>query len=429
MKVSVEKIEKNKVKMEIEVDAARFEEGMNFSYKKNAKKFVVQGFRKGKAPRKIVERYYGEGVLYEDAFEHVYNEVYDIAVKDNNLEPVDNPELDIVKIGNGENLVFTAEITVKPEFELGKYKGIEIEKKEIAVTDEDVDSELNKVAEKNSRLVAVEDRPVENDDTTDIDFTGYIDGETFDGGEGKNFELVIGSGQFIPGFEEQLIGCEKGAEVEVNVTFPEDYNVEEFAGKAALFKVVINEIKKKELPVVDDEFAKDVSEFESLEEYKKSIYEDLLKKKEEEDKNRIRNEVLEKISEDTEIDIPEPMIERRVNNILYDMDMNLRYQGMELKQYLDMMGQNIQDFGKTFRPRAEKDVKMSLIIEKIRSIEGIEATDEDFDAEVSKYVKNSDEAEKIQFVDSLSDDDKKTIKDDIAGRKTIDLIVSEIVMK
>jgi trigger factor len=271
MNVKVENIEKNVVQLEIEVDAAKFEEGMKKSFSKNAKKFNVPGFRKGKAPRSIVERYYGEQVLYEDAINFVCPEAYDDAIEKNDIHPVDRPEIDIKQIGSGQNFIFTAKVTVKPEVILGDYKGVEAEKVEANVTDEDVEKELNRIVEKNSRLVTVEDRGIQKDDIAVIDFNGFIDGKEFDGGKGTDYSLTIGSGQFIQGFEDQLIGAKTGDEVDVNVEFPEDYNATELAGKPALFKVKVKEIKVKELPVLDDEFAKDISEFDTLEAYKEDL--------------------------------------------------------------------------------------------------------------------------------------------------------------
>jgi len=428
MKVSVEKIEKNTVKMQIEVDAEKFEEGMEKSFRKNAKKFAVPGFRKGKAPRKIVERYYGEEVLYEDAFSYVYGEVYEQAIKENNIEPVDRPSIDIVQIGSGKDLIFTAEVTVKPEVELGQYKGIEVEKKEVVVTDEDVEKELNEIAEKNSRMVTVEDRPVQEGDMAIINFKGYIDGEAFEGGEGNNYPLVIGSGQFIPGFEEQLIGVEKNQEVDVNVTFPEDYGKKELAGKPAVFKVTVNEIKKKELPVIDDEFAQDVSEFDTLEEYKADLRKKLIEREEQRNKNEMEDKLIKAAVDNAKIDIPEVMIDTRINEILYEFDLSLRYRGMDLENYLRIINQSLDEFKKQFTERAEREVRTQLVLEKIIEVEGIEAEESEIDEEIKKYAENA-KKDVEEFKKQLTEDNIEYIKNSIRVKKVVDLLVKEAVIK
>jgi trigger factor len=428
MKASVEKIDKNIVKLEIEVDAEKFNEGMEKSYRKNAKNFNIPGFRKGKAPRKIVERYYGEQVLYEDAFNYVYSEAYDQAIKENDIYPVDRPEIDIVQIGNGENLIFTAQVTVKPEVELGKYKGIEAEKKEVIVTDEDVEKELKEVAEKNSRLVTVEDRPVQEGDTAIIDFKGFIDGEAFEGGEGNNYPLVIGSGQFIPGFEEQLIGVEKDKEIDVNVAFPEDYGSEDLAGKAAVFKVTVNEIKTKELPAIDDEFAQDVSEFDTLDEYKADLREKIIQREEQKNKNELEDNLINAIVDNSQIDIPQVMIDTGINNILYEFDLSLRYRGLDLEKYLSIINQDIDEFKKQFAERAEREVRTQLVLEKIKEVEDIQAEESEFDEEIKKYAENANKNQE-EFMKQLTEDDIEYIKNNICIRKVVDLIVKEAVLK
>ncbi|NMB98642.1 MAG: trigger factor [Clostridiaceae bacterium] len=428
MKASVEKIEKNIVKLEIEVDVEKFDEGMEKAYRKNANKFNVPGFRKGKAPRKMVERYYGEQVLYEDAFNYVYGEAYEQAIMENDIYPVDRPTINIIQIGNGQNLIFTAEVTVKPEVELGQYKGIEVEKKEVIVTDDDVEKELEEIAEKNSRLVTVEDRPVQEGDTAIISFKGYIDGEAFEGGEGNNYPLVIGSGQFIPGFEEQLVGVEKNKEVDVNVTFPEDYSSEKLAGKAAVFKVTVNEIKVKELPVLDDEFAQDVSEFDTLDKYKADLREKITQREEQKSKNELEDELIGIVVKNTQVDIPKVMIDTRINNILYDFDLNFRYRGMDLENYLRIIGQSLEEFKKNFTERAEREVKTQLVLEKIKEIEGIEAEESEINDEIKKYAENANKNQE-EFMKQLTEDDIEYIKNSISIRKVIDLLVKEAVIK
>ncbi|WP_024833163.1 trigger factor [Ruminiclostridium josui] len=421
MKVKVENVEKNVVQLEIEVDAAKFEEGMQQSYKKNANKFNVPGFRKGKAPRNIVERYYGEQVLYDDAINIVCSEAYDNAIEENNIHPVDRPEIDIVQIGNKQNLIFTAKVTVKPEVELGAYMGVEVKKAEANVTDEDFENEFNKIVEKNARLISVTDRPIQSGDTAVIDFEGFIDSVPFEGGKGEDYSLVIGSETFIPGFEDQLIGKNIADDVDVKVTFPEDYGKEELNGKEALFKVLIKEIKVKELPTVDDEFAKDISEFDTLEEYKK----DLRNKLEESAKNKAEREneesVIQAVVANATVDIPNVMVEKHIDAMARDFDMRLRYQGLDLQRYLEIMGTDFEGFREQFRERAANEVKIQLVIEKISKVENVEATDADVEEEITKtaeaYKQSAEELKK-----TLRPEDIEYVKNDIAFRKTIKLL-------
>lgn len=422
MNVKVENIEKNVVQLEIEVDAAKFDEGMKKSFQKNAKRFNIPGFRKGKAPRNIVERYYGEEVLYEDAINFVCPEVYDEAVEQNDIHPVDRPEIDIKQIGKGQVLIFTAKVTVKPEVELGEYKGIEVNKVEANVTDEDVEKELERVRERNARLITVEDRGIQSGDTAVIDFEGFIDGVAFEGGKGTNYNLVIGSGQFIPGFEDQLTGSKTGGEVEVNVTFPEDYGNKELAGKPALFKVKVNEIKVKELPVLDDEFAKDISEFDTLEAYKEDLKKKLTDAAEHKVKHQTEDNVLEKVVENATVDIPRVMIEKHIDNLVYDFDLRLRYQGLDLQKYLEIMGMDTNAFRDQFSSRAEKEVKTQLVIEKIGKVEAIEVTEDEVNEEVKKLAENYKQNEE-DFKKHLKQDDIEYIKGNLTARKTVDFLV------
>ncbi len=421
MKVKVENVEKNVVQLEIEVDAAKFEEGMQQSYKKNVSKFNVPGFRKGKAPRNIIERYYGEQALYDDAINIVCSEAYDNAIEENNIQPVDRPEIDIVQIGNKENLIFTAKVTVKPEVELGAYMGVEVKKAEANVTDEDVENEFNKVVEKNARLVSVTDRPIQSGDTAVIDFEGFIDSVPFEGGKGEDYSLVIGSGTFIPGFEDQLIGKNVADDVDVNVSFPEEYGKEDLNGKEALFKVLVKEIKVKELPAVDDEFAKDISEFDTLEEYKK----DLRNKLEESAKNKAERDneesVIQAVVENATVDVPNVMVEKHIDAMARDFDMRLRYQGLDLQRYMEMMGTDFEGFREQFRERAANEVKIQLVVEKIGQVENVEATDADVEEEIAKtaeaYKQPAEELKK-----TLRPEDLEYVKNDIAFRKTIKVL-------
>ncbi|ACL75187.1 trigger factor [Ruminiclostridium cellulolyticum] len=422
MKVKVENVEKNVVQLEIEVDTAKFEEGMQQSYLKNVKKFNVPGFRKGKAPRNIIERYYGEQALYDDAINIVCSEAYDNAIEENNINPVDRPEIDIVQIGKNQNLIFTAKVTVKPEVELGAYMGVEAKKAEANVTDEDLENEFNKVVEKNARLVSVTDRPIQSGDTAVIDFEGFIDSVPFEGGKGEDYSLVIGSGTFIPGFEDQLIGKNIADDVDVNVSFPEEYGKEELNGKEALFKVLIKEIKVKELPTVDDEFAKDISEFDTLEEYKN----DLRNKLEESAKSKAERDneesVIQAVVGNATVDIPNVMVEKHIDAMARDFDMRLRYQGLDLQRYLEIMGTDFEGFREQFRERAANEVKIQLVIEKISKVENVEATDADVEEEITKtaeaYKQPVEELKK-----TLRPEDLEYVKNDIAFRKTIKILV------
>ncbi len=422
MKVKVENVEKNVVQLEIEVDAAKFEEGMQQSYLKNVKKFNVPGFRQGKAPRNIIERYYGEQALYDDAINIVCSEAYDNAIEENNINPVDRPEIDIVQIGNKQNLIFTAKVTVKPEVELGAYMGVEVKKTEPKVTDEEFEAEFNKVIEKNARLVSVSDRPIQSGDTAVIDFEGFIDSVPFEGGKGEDYSLVIGSGTFIPGFEDQLIGKNIADDVDVKVTFPEEYGKEELNGKEAIFKVLVKEIKVKELPTIDDEFAKDISEFDTLEEYKN----DLRNKLEESAKNKAERDneesVIQAVVGNATVDVPNVMVEKHIDAMARDFDMRLRYQGLDLQRYLEIMGTDFQGFREQFRERAANEVKIQLVLEKISKVENVAATDADVEEEIVKtaeaYKQPAEELKK-----TLRPEDLEYVKNDIAFKKTLKLLV------
>jgi len=422
MSVKVEKKEKNTVQLEIEVDAQKFEEGLQKSYLKNMKRFNVPGFRKGKAPRNIVERHFGVEVLYEDAINIVCSEAYDKAVEENDIHPVDRPEIDIKQIGKGESLIFIADVTVKPEVELGQYKGVEVEKVTALVTDDDVDKEIEKIAEKSSRLITVEDRGIEKGDIADIDFEGFIDGEPFEGGKASGYTLEIGSGNFIAGFEEQLMGSEPGDDVEVNVTFPEDYSSEELAGKEALFKVIINDVKIKELPVLDDEFAKDVSEFDTLEEYKSDIRKKLTEEAGNKAKRETEERVINKVNENANVEIPDVMVQSHIDNLVKDFDSRLQYQGLNLEKYLNIMGIGYIDFRSQFEERAKSDVKTQLVLDAVSKTENIQPTEDEFNEELDKIAENYKQ-EVAQIKKHLQSNDIEYINDTIRIRKTIELLV------
>ena len=428
MSAKIEQVEKNVVKLTIEVDAVKFEEGMEKSFRKNVGRFSVQGFRKGKAPRKIVERLYGEYVLYDDAVNFVVPEAYDKAIEENNISPVARPEIDVEEIGGGKNLIFTALVTTKPEVKLGEYKGVKVAKVEYTVTDKEIEDEINKEAEKNSRLVEVTDRPVKEQDTVYLDFEGFVDDVAFEGGKGENYPLVIGSNSFIPGFEDQLIGSETGQDVEVDVTFPEDYQSEELKGKAAKFKCHINEIKYKELPAIDDEFIKDISEFETVDEYKADIKDKLEKAAADKTKGETENNVIEKISENAEIDIPEVMIENRVEDHLKDFENRLKYQGIGLEQYFSITGTSIEDFKAQNKERAMKEVKAQLVIEAVGKAEDIKASQEDIEAKLVElaelYKKEADEIREL-----FKADDYSYLKEQIVVTKTIDFLIDSTLFE
>ena len=427
MSIKVEKTEnKNEVKLEFTIEAEKFEQGMKTVYKKNARYFNIPGFRKGKAPYNIVEKHYGPEIFYEDAFNEVVPEVYEEAIKANNLEVVSSPKIDVTQMEKGKELVFTAVVQIKPEVKLGKYKGIEIPKIEYNVSDEDIEKEIEAIADKNSRLVTVEDRAVEDKDVAVIDFEGFVDGVAFDGGKAENHELEIGSHSFIDGFEDQVIGMKVGEEKEINVKFPEKYFSEDLAGKDAMFKVKLHEIKKKELPKIDDEFAKDVSEYDTLEELKASIR----KRDEEENEHRAKHEkedaAIKAVCDNAEVDIPSGMIETELSRIMQDMDMNLSYQGLNLAKYLQMIGKTEEDFKKDYEEQAKESVKSRLVLEAVSKDAKIEVTDADIAEKLEElaksYGKSKEELEKNEEL-------KKYVKENLSYEKTIDYILSNAKIK
>ncbi len=422
MQVNVENVGKNVVQLEIEVDAEKFEQGLQKAFVKNVNRFSIPGFRKGKAPRYMVEKFYGEQVLYEDAINAICPELYDRAIEENDIHPVDKPEIDIKQIGKGQTFIFTAKVTVKPEVELGQYKDVEVEKALALVTDEDLDKEIESMRDKNSRLISIDDRPVASGDTAIIDFEGFIDEVAFEGGKGTDYSLVIGSGTFIPGFEEQLIGLALGEEKDVEVTFPEDYGSEELAGKAAIFKVKVKEIKLKELPELDDEFAKDISEFDTLEEYKTDLRKKLEENAEHQAHHQNEDKVINKVVENATIDVPPVMIDNRVEDLVYEFSMRLRYQGLELNKYLEMMGMDMAAFREQFKERAEQEVRTQLVIEKVGIVEGIAPTQEDTDEEIKKLAENYKQTEE-EFRQHLKPDDIEYIRNTLVTRKTVDFLL------
>ena len=399
MSLKQEKTEnKNELKLTFTVPASRFEEAIQEVFKKSAKYFNIPGFRKGKAPFKIVERYYGDSIFYEDAFNELAPVVYDEEIKENKIEVASRPQIDVVQMEKGKDLIFTAIVATKPEVKLGKYKEIPLKKIEYKVTDEDIDHEINHMAEHNSRMVTVEDREVKDKDIVTIDFEGFTDGKPFEGGKAENHDLTIGSKTFIPGFEDQIIGMKIGEEKDIKVTFPEDYFSKDLAGKEATFHVVLHGIKEKQLPTIDDEFAKDVSEFDTLKELKDSIKEKMEKENEERAKHETEDAAIEEVCKNTNIDIPEGMVELEIDNIMQNLDQRLSYQGLNLEQYLKMMGKSEEDFRKDYKEQAEKNVKTRLVLEQIVKDEKIK--------EDEKYIKEKLEEMAKQYNRKVEDLEK-----------------------
>jgi len=422
MNCKLEKTENaNEVKLEITVEAAKFEDAMKKVYFKNAKYINIPGFRKGKAPMNVVEKYYGKEIFYEDAFNEVAGEAYEAALTENKIEAVSRPNIDVVQIEKGKDLIFTAVVQTKPEAELGKYKGIEIPKIVYNVTDESIENELKQMQDRNARLVTVEGKKVEKGNTTVIDFEGFVDGKAFEGGKAENYELEIGSGAFIPGFEDQIIGMKADEEKDIQVKFPEEYFSSELAGKDATFKVKVHEIKAKELPELDDEFAKDVSEFDTLEELKASIKEKQEKVNADKAKYEKQEAAMKAVCENMKVEIPAGMIELETENMLKDIEQRLSYQGMKLEQYLQMLGKTAKEMQKEYEPQALEAIKSRLALEAIIKAEKIEATAEEIDSKIKEMAENyNKKEEEIKENENL----RKYIKEGIESEKAIDFIVS-----
>ena len=427
MSIKIEKTKNaNELKLEFNIEAVKFEEAIKKVYEKSARYFNIPGFRKGKAPMAIVEKTYGSSIFYEDAFNEIVPEIYEKELKENNIEAVSRPDLDIDQMEKGKDLKFTAIVQIKPEVKLGKYKGIQIKKIEYNVSDEDIEHELGHMAERNSRIVTVEGRAVENGDITVIDFEGTVDGVKFEGGKAEGHELEIGSGTFIPGFEEQIIGMKPEEEKDINVKFPDEYFSEELKGKDAVFKVKLHEIKKKELPEINDEFAKDASEFDTLEELKNSIKEKL----EEDNKSRAKyeteEEAIKAVCKDAEIDIPSGMIETELDNMVKEAENRLSYQGMNMENYLNMIGKTMEDFRKEGEEQAKEAVKTRLVLEQIIKEEKIEpdkAKIEEKIEEMAKvYGKTKEEL-------STNENFMEYITKSLAQEKTIEFLVTNAKIK
>ena len=423
-----ETIEKNSVKLTIEIDKDAFDAAIVKSYKKNVKNITIPGFRKGKAPKAIIEKYYGVGVFYEDAVNFVCPDAYEFAVKESGIEPVDRPEIDIESIGEGENLVITATVTVKPEVELGDYMGVSAEKKNYKTKVADVDAEIKAAQEKNARMINVEDRAVKKGDFTVIDFEGFTDGVAFAGGKGTDHNLEIGSGQFIPGFEDQLIGAKIGEEVEVNVTFPEEYHAEELKGKPALFKVTVKSIQEKELPELNDDFAKDVSEFDTFEEYKKDVKAKLDKVNADKTAAEYEGNVIKVVADAAKVDIPECMIDAKVEDMIRDFGYRLSSQGLSLDQYMQFTGATVDTFKEQFKEQAAEQVKTSLVLAEIAKRENVEVTDDDVENEFKNMAEMYGmEVDKLK--EFIKDGEKENLKEELKIKKAVDLIVGAAKVK
>ena len=428
MNCKVEKTKNaNEVKLEITVEAEKFDEAIKKVYFKSAKYFNIPGFRKGKAPMQIVEKYYGKEIFYEDAFNEVAQDALEEAVEENKLEIVSRPDIEVTQIEKGKDLIFEAIMQTKPEVKLGKYKGIEIKKVEYNVTDEDIEHELGHMQEHNSRLISIEDRPVESGDIATIDFEGFADGKAFEGGKAEGHELEIGSNSFIPGFEDQVIGMKIDEEKDIQVKFPEEYFSKDLAGKDATFKVKVHEIKKKELPELDDEFAKDVSEFDTLKELKESIKEKQQKQNDEKAKYETQEAVMKAVCEDIQVEIPSGMVESEIDNMLKDIEQRLAYQGLKLEQYLQMMGKTEEEMKKEYEPQAIEGIKSRLALEAVIKAEKIEATDEEIDEKLKEMAKNYGKENDEEFL--KNENVRNYLKQGLASEKAIDFLVENAKIK
>ncbi len=424
MKSLIEKKEGNKVSFNIVIEWDEFEAGIQKAYLQNRGRFNIPGFRKGKTPRRIIEMNYGIEVFYDDAINYVLPEKYDSAVEELEIEPVDRPEVDIDDITQGEDIAVKISVDVKPEVKLGDYNGIELEKKDYTLTDEMVDAEINALRDSNARLVDANDREVQEGDLLTIDFVGTKDGEKFEGGSAEGYKLEIGSKTFIPGFEEGLIGRKKDEVVDINVKFPEEYHDDSLAGKDAKFEVTIHDIKKKELPELDDEFAKDVSEFDTLEELKTDIKEKMSEELAKQERVDKENSVLEKIVEISEVDIPEGMIESQLDDEVRQFDFKLRGQGLELEKYLELTGTSIDDVREQLRPTAEQRVNIDLVLEALVEVEKIEVSEEEVDGELEKLAKQYSAEDTEKFIEDMKRGDLEFLKKGITNSKAIEVLLA-----
>ena len=424
MSVQVEKLEKNMAKLTVEVSAEDFKAAIKKAYNKTKNRFAIPGFRKGKASQAVIEKMYGEAVFYEDAADEAINSTYAEAMKESGLDIVSRPEITVEQIGKDQAFIYSALVAVKPEVTLGEYKGVEVEKADAAVTAEDVEAELKRVQEQNARLLTVEDRPVADGDQTVIDFEGFVDGKGFEGGKPEDYPLTIGSHSFIDTFEEQLIGKNIGEECEVNVTFPTEYHAAELAGKPAMFKVTVKEIKVKELPALDDEFASEVSEFDTLDEYKQDIEKKLQERKEKAAASQNEDRVVAKVVENASMEIPEKMIDAQVDNMLRETAQRMQSQGLSMDLYMKYTGMTADQMKDQMRPEAVKRIQTRLVLEAVVKAENIETSEEKLDEEIAKMAEAYKmEADKLKSY--MTDSDKDQMKQDLAVQAAVDLLVSE----
>ena len=424
MSLQVEKLEKNMAKLTIEVSAEDLDKAMEKAYQKQKSRISLPGFRKGKAPRKMIESMYGKGVFMEDAVNSLVPQEYTKALGECDLEIVSQPEINVTQMEPGKALIFTADVAVKPEVTLGDYKGVEVPKSEIAVTDEEVDAEVKKEQDKNARTVAVEDRAAANGDITTIDFEGFVDGVAFEGGKGTDYALTLGSGTFIPGFEDQLVGANAGDHVEVKVTFPEEYQAKELAGKEAVFQCDVKKVEAKELPELDDDFAQDVSEFDTLAEYKEDVKKNLTEKKEKAARTAKENAAVDKAIENAEMDIPDAMLNTQVRQMLDDFSRRMQSQGLTMEQYFQFTGMTLEKMQEEMKPQALKRIQTRLVLEKIAEVENIQPTDEEVEEEFKKMADAYKmEVEKIKEL--LGDRELEQMKKDMAVQKAVTLVADE----
>ena len=428
MSLQVENLEKNMAKLTIEVPASEFEKALQSAYNKQKKSISVPGFRKGKVPRQMVEKMYGPEIFYEDAANELIPTAYEEELKNCDLEIVSRPTVDIVQIKKGENFIFTAEVAVKPEVTLGEYKGMEVDKTSTRVTQKEVEAKIKEEAEKNARTVTVEGRPVQDGDEVILDFEGFVDGEAFEGGKGENYPLTIGSVSFIPGFEEQLVGAEAEKEVEVKVTFPEEYHAEELKGKDAVFKCTIHEIKEKQIPEIDDEFAAEVSEFDTLDEYKADVKAKIKEQKENEGKQKKEDQAVEKAVANATMEIPEAMIDEQVRQMVNEFAQNMQYQGISFEQYCQITGMTLEKIQEETRPQAVKRIETRLVLEAIAKAENIEVAEERLDEEIKKMAESYNmEADKLKEL--MGEEEKKQMMEDIAVQDAVTFLVENAVEK
>lgn len=428
MSVKVEMLEGNKAKLSFVVEKEKFIEEMDKVYTQNAKYFAIPGFRKGKVPKQMVEKYYGIQVFYQDAFENIANEIYPKAVEENNLKVVSKPEIDVEKMSKEEGLVFSATVDLEPVVTLGEYKGIKLDKIEYNVTDKDVEEKIESVAKENARIITAEEGELKNGDISNIDFEGFVNGVAFEGGKGEKFDLEIGSGSFIPGFEDQLVGMKIGEEREINVRFPDEYHSEELKGKDAMFKVKLNGFKVKELPTIDDEFAKDVSEFDTLEEYKADLRKHMEEDNEHRAKHELESKALEKVVENTPIDIPQSMIEMEVNAKLEEIKHNMKHQGIDFNMYLNMIGQKEDDVKIQLEDQAIKDIKVRLVLQAIINEEKIEVTDEDIEKKIEELAKMRNQ-DVEDFKKTFSENIRNYYKENMKFEKAMQFIIDNAKIK